>query len=180
MLTPVALAHLIMGDGQLKDHGLTLCTDCYPIQDVVTLLNVLVIRYGLVCSLHQPNKGHYRIYIQKKSLRLLDSIVRPYMAQSMLYKINLKSPSTGENNKPLPRATRSFDNDASRPLLTAPRYYSTLVSANKLTTARARFMTMYSNPCSEKLPHYFGTFCISDVRLMIYLESRVPSTPLFI
>ena len=118
-----------MGDGQLKDNGLTLCTDCYPVQDVVRLLNVLVIRYGLVCSLHEPNKGCYRIYIRKKSLTLLESIVRPHMAPSMLYKITLKSTLSkrAKNNKPLPGATRSFDNDVSRSLLTAPRYYSTLV-----------------------------------------------------
>jgi hypothetical protein len=70
---------MIMGDGKLKKYGgLTLCTDCYSVQDV-KLLNVLVIRYGLVCSLHQHNEGQYRIYIHKKSLRLLDSIVRSWI-----------------------------------------------------------------------------------------------------
>jgi len=77
LLTPVALAHMIMGDGLYKNGGLTLCTDCYSVKDVVKLLNVLVIRYGLICSMQQHNKGQYRIYIQKKSLKLLDSIERP-------------------------------------------------------------------------------------------------------
>lgn len=50
-----------MGDGHFKDGGLTLCTDCYSVQDVVKLVNVLTIRYGFKCSLHHRNEGQYRI-----------------------------------------------------------------------------------------------------------------------
>ena len=36
LLTPVSLAHLISGDGQLvKKGGITLCTDNYTIEEVV-------------------------------------------------------------------------------------------------------------------------------------------------
>lgn len=40
MLTPEALAHLIMGDGT-SDHGrgVVLCTDSYTLQDVIKLMN---------------------------------------------------------------------------------------------------------------------------------------------
>jgi hypothetical protein len=51
MLTPVALAHMIMGDGSVKSHGLNLCTNSYSIQDVILLMNVLIIRYKLDCNL---------------------------------------------------------------------------------------------------------------------------------
>lgn len=88
ILTPIALAHMIMGDG-LNDHGfgLILCTDSFPLQDVVRLINVLIIRYNLECNLRQHYKEFYRIYIKTKSMPLLRSIVSPYMHKTMLYKI---------------------------------------------------------------------------------------------
>jgi len=51
LLTPVA--HLIMGDGSVSRHGLILCTDSYSLPD--RLMNVLIIRYELVCTLHKKS-----------------------------------------------------------------------------------------------------------------------------
>lgn len=90
LLTPIALAHLIMGDGvSYKDKGITICTDSFSIVDVVRLINVLIIRYNLNCTIHTPRAGQYRIYISKNCLESLQEIVLPYMIPSMLYKINL-------------------------------------------------------------------------------------------
>ena len=50
LLTPVAFAHLILGDGGLKSKGVYLCTDSYAIQSVVRLMNVLITRYELKCT----------------------------------------------------------------------------------------------------------------------------------
>nr|UTI38589.1 hypothetical protein [Fusarium musae]UTI38686.1 hypothetical protein [Fusarium musae]UTI38711.1 hypothetical protein [Fusarium musae]UTI38736.1 hypothetical protein [Fusarium musae] len=89
LLTPVALAHLIMGDGSAKDHGLILCTDSYKLIDVVRLMNVLVIRYNLNCKLRFHTPTQPRIYISQRSMPILRELVKPYMAESMLYKIGL-------------------------------------------------------------------------------------------
>jgi hypothetical protein len=91
LLSPVALAHLIMGDGDARPHGLILCTNNFLIQDVVRLMNVLMIRYRLECSLHikKQNKIEYLIYIRDGSMPLLRSIVSPYMHPSMNYKLGL-------------------------------------------------------------------------------------------
>ena len=51
LLTPIALAHLIMGDGSIKRHGLILCTDSYSIEDVVRLMNVLIVKYSFDCTI---------------------------------------------------------------------------------------------------------------------------------
>jgi len=67
LLSPIALAHLIMGDGQRQNYGLVLCTDSYTLQDVVRLVNVLIIRYNLICTLREVNPGQYRIYILQKA-----------------------------------------------------------------------------------------------------------------
>lgn len=87
LLTPVALAHLIMGDGVARPYGLQLCTDSYSLPDIVRLMNVLIIRYELVCTLHKKREGQCRIYISSKSMPRLQQIVAPYMHESMYYKI---------------------------------------------------------------------------------------------
>jgi hypothetical protein len=50
LLTPIALAHMIMGDGVAKPHGLIICTDSYSIEDTIRLINVLIIKYRLECT----------------------------------------------------------------------------------------------------------------------------------
>lgn len=75
LLTPVALAHLIMGDGLACPHGLILCTNCFSIQDTVKLINVLIIRYSLECRIRiktQKNLNiEYMIYIRQSSMTKL-------------------------------------------------------------------------------------------------------------
>lgn len=87
MLTPEALAHLIMGDGTNDHgHGVVLCTDSYTLSDIIRLMNVLIIRYRLECTL-RAHGSYYRIYIRSRSIPLLRSIVTPYIHSSMLYKL---------------------------------------------------------------------------------------------
>lgn len=89
LLTPVALAHLIMGDGVAKQSGLIICTDSYNIVDVVRLMNVLIIRYNLDCTIRFHTPTQPRIYIRQSSMPAIRELVKPYMAKSMLYKIRL-------------------------------------------------------------------------------------------
>jgi LAGLIDADG DNA endonuclease family/LAGLIDADG endonuclease len=88
LLTPVALAHWIMGDGQKRESGLVLCTDSFTLPEVVLLVNVLITRYNFTCSIRTNNPGQYRIYISNKSMDSLRKIVSPYIDDSMLYKVN--------------------------------------------------------------------------------------------
>lgn len=69
LLSPVALAHWISCDGAgIKQGGLLLCTDGFTVPEVCKLMNVLMIRYGLNCTL-QYYAGLPRIYIPAKDLR---------------------------------------------------------------------------------------------------------------
>lgn len=76
-----------MGDGSAQRHGLVLCTDSYTIPEVVRLMNVLMIRYGLDCTLRFNSSSHSRIYIKQRSMAKLQTIVGPHMITSFLYKI---------------------------------------------------------------------------------------------
>jgi len=90
LLTPVALAHVIQGDGLAVRHGLFICTDSYKLVDIVRLMNVLIIKYRLECIIHYHTSTQPRIYIRQRSMPLLRDIVRPHMEKSMLYKIEAK------------------------------------------------------------------------------------------
>ena len=87
LLNPLALSHMIMGDGTKLNQGLSLCTESYSVKENLMLLNVLIIRYNFNCTLHKRNNS-YRIHIYKKSMPLLRDIVNPYIIQTMEYKIN--------------------------------------------------------------------------------------------
>jgi hypothetical protein len=41
---------MIMGDGVSRTYGLYICTDSYSLPDVIRVMNVLRIRYGLDCT----------------------------------------------------------------------------------------------------------------------------------
>lgn len=88
LLTPISFAHLKMGDGSAQNRGLVICTDSYTIQDVVSLINVFIIKYRLDCTIWII-KNKYRIYIKQNSMPLLRTTVLPYLHSSMLYKLKL-------------------------------------------------------------------------------------------
>ncbi len=88
MLTLVALSHLILGDGGFKSKGIYFCTDSYTIQDVVRLMNMLIIRYELKCTLYKASNGKcYIIYISRSSVIKVVDIVLPNIIPSMYYKV---------------------------------------------------------------------------------------------
>jgi len=78
-----------MGDGSAHHSGLHLCINSYTIQDCVKLMNILIVKYQLDCSLHMKEGKYPMIYIKKHSMPHLQTIVLPYMDSSMLYKIQV-------------------------------------------------------------------------------------------
>lgn len=87
---PIVLAHWICGDGKYYESGgLILCTDSFSLNEVILLINILIIKFELDCTIHLNKPGSYRIYIKKSSMNKLQELVSPHFVQSMLYKINL-------------------------------------------------------------------------------------------
>lgn len=91
LLTPVALAHWIIGDGSVSQHGIFLCTESFTPREVILLVNVLIVRYGLDCTLSRRGDS-YRIYVRESAIPILRNIVLPYMHKSILYKIKADRP----------------------------------------------------------------------------------------
>ena len=63
-----------------KSYGLYINVDGYTIQDIVLLINVLIIRFQLDCSLHRLKQNKYHIYIKNKSMPLLLKGIRPHIS----------------------------------------------------------------------------------------------------
>jgi len=78
-----------MGDGSVQRHGLILCTDSYELKDIVRLMNVLILKYDIACKLRYHTPTQPRIYISERSMPIVRNLVKPYITESMLYKIKL-------------------------------------------------------------------------------------------
>ena len=76
MLTPIALAHWIMGDGSKQNEGLHLSVYAFSSSDINLLINALSNKYNLHCTIHQTDKGS-RIYLDKASTNIIRNIVSP-------------------------------------------------------------------------------------------------------
>jgi len=89
LLTPLVLAHWIMGDGSRQNKGLHLSVYAFTIEDVKLLINVLETKFDLKCSIHKHSTICIkpRIYIWEKSRTKLRILVSPYIIPSMQYKI---------------------------------------------------------------------------------------------
>lgn len=106
----VVLAHIIIGDGSIKNKGVTICTDCFNYKEVVILINILKIKFDLNCTIHfekhkplnglkllkftklikQNKLGNSRIYIPQSELIKIKSLLIPFMCSHFYYKINYK------------------------------------------------------------------------------------------
>ena len=91
LLTPISIAHLILGDGAILNKGLVLCTDSYTLQEVVTLVNVLKIKYDINCTIQGILNNRPRIYNLGESMLKLRTLIKPYILSPMLYKLNMNS-----------------------------------------------------------------------------------------
>jgi hypothetical protein len=86
-LSPQALAYWIMCDGAHYGGGLVLCTECFTIREVVLLMNILIIRYGLNCRIVYNRVGA-RIAFSRSELPKIRALVGPHMCEFSMYKLS--------------------------------------------------------------------------------------------
>jgi LAGLIDADG DNA endonuclease family/Proton-conducting membrane transporter/NADH-Ubiquinone oxidoreductase (complex I), chain 5 N-terminus/NUMOD1 domain len=94
MLTPVGLAHWIMGDGYYGDGAVKICTDNFTQEEVLKLIKVLDNKFEIKSSINRrknPNGNIvWRIRVRKLSMEKLKKLVIPYFIPEMLYKLGIK------------------------------------------------------------------------------------------
>ena len=97
LLTPLGLAHWIMGDGYYSDNCTFICTDNFTKQDVERLTKILGNKFGIKATLKRcfasKNKDGievWRIRTSRLSMGNLKTLVVPYLIPKMLYKVGIK------------------------------------------------------------------------------------------
>ena len=91
VMTPVVLAHLIMGDGNIKskDKIIRIYTNSFSKKDVKRLSNAITNKLDIVTKTTLDRNNQYMITISKNQLDKVRFIILPYMHPSMLYKLDL-------------------------------------------------------------------------------------------
>lgn len=94
LLTPLGLAHWIMGDGYFTDGCVKICTDNFTEQDVLNLVKVLFEKFAIKATANKRNnpdgKVLWTIRISKSSMEQLKLLVGPDLMAEMLYKLGVK------------------------------------------------------------------------------------------
>ena len=88
MLTPLSLAHFIMGDGSKQNDGIHLSVYSFSKSDVDLLIKALYERYNIESTIHMTDNGP-RIYINKNNMKILIPLIINHIVPSMRYKISL-------------------------------------------------------------------------------------------
>ena len=74
-----------MCDGTFNS-GVRIQTDSFTVEEVIFIINVLIIKFNLDCSLHYQ-RGNPIIYIKSKSIKKNLHFILPFMCEDMKYKI---------------------------------------------------------------------------------------------
>lgn len=94
LLTPIGLAHWIMGDGYFTKNTLKICTDNFTKGEVLSLIRVLEEKFGIKAIINRRSNPNgnivWRIRVSKLSIEKLKLLVVPYLILKMLYKIGIK------------------------------------------------------------------------------------------
>jgi LAGLIDADG DNA endonuclease family len=89
MLTPIELAHWIMGDGYYDDGVVKICTDNFTQEEVLKLIKVLDNKFEIKSSINRrknPNGNIvWIIRVRKLSMEKLIKLVIPYFIPEMSY-----------------------------------------------------------------------------------------------
>lgn len=90
LITVLTLCYWLCDDGSFckSTQRVFLCTECYTVDEVSLLTQILNAKWDLKCRKVKRGSG-YRIVIPRKSLPVLQSLLKDVMPKMMLYKIGL-------------------------------------------------------------------------------------------
>ena len=77
-----------MSDGTKTYKGLRLQTQSFTIKEVVLIINVLIHKFDLKCSIYMQ-RNQPVLYISSNSMKKLQPYILPYFCNSMKYKLFL-------------------------------------------------------------------------------------------
>lgn len=93
LLTPLALAHWIMGDGYFADGSVKICTDNFTKEEVLILTKILGDKFGIKATINKRSNANgnvvWRVSISRLSMEKLRILVGPYLISEMKYKLGI-------------------------------------------------------------------------------------------
>lgn len=91
LLTALVLAYWICDDGTLEKstNRIVLCTHSFTKEEVELLAKTLNSKWDLKCVVYKHTSGGYIISIPRKSVPILQGLLKDIMPPMMLYKIGL-------------------------------------------------------------------------------------------
>jgi hypothetical protein len=79
-----------MDDGSSLGKGARIATNCFTLEEINLLCNVLKSRYKIIATPNKCGKDKgYIIYIHVNSMKLFINIIKPYLLPSLYYKLRL-------------------------------------------------------------------------------------------
>ena len=109
LMSPIVLAHLLMGDGNLKqpDKIIRIYTNSFTQEEVNLLASAITRRLNILTKVVHDRNNQYMVTISKSQLPLVQEILKPYMHPSMYYKIDLEQgDSESFNYKDIPKLNK--------------------------------------------------------------------------
>jgi hypothetical protein len=92
LMSPIVLAHLIMGDGNLKlpDEIIRIYTNSFTKEEVELLALAITKKLNILSKVAHDRNGQYMITISKSQLPLVRELTKAYVHPSMCYKLGLE------------------------------------------------------------------------------------------
>lgn len=93
LMSPVVLAHLIMGDGNLKlpDEIIRIYANSFTKEEVELLSLAITKKLNILSKVAHDRNNQYMITISKSQLPLVRELTKAYVHPSMYYKLGLES-----------------------------------------------------------------------------------------
>lgn len=109
LISPVVLAHILMGDGNLKqpDKIIRIYTNSFTQEEVNLLAKAITCKLNILTRVVHDRNNQYIIAISKSQLPLVQEVLKSHMHPSMYYKIDLeKNDSESFNYKDIPELNK--------------------------------------------------------------------------
>ena len=90
LVSPMSLAVWMMDDGYKRNdcNALRINTDLFSLGEQELLVDCLKENFGISTTIHKKGKT-FNIYVPEKSSRNFCNLIRPYIIDSLLYKVSL-------------------------------------------------------------------------------------------
>jgi hypothetical protein len=76
-----------MDDGSKDGSGLRISRNCFSYNEILILKDAIYKNFDIICKIRTQNKIQYLLIISAKDMSKLVNIIKPYMCDSMMYKL---------------------------------------------------------------------------------------------